>query len=354
MGIFDEWKQGLQWMKIQDEIGEPPWEYDFLYNLSESELPKYLKKIFKYRTGEDLPLKYDFKLHNWIIDKKRCKTFNQKIQWIKLYGITDLMRNCADKVNVRWFVSDFIGVEYLKPVLQIIPNCHCEDERSEDEAIQPMKNEITMDCYANENVTTYFDQINWEKLPDSFVIKCAHGCKWHYIIRDKKDFLNNKRLIDIVKRNITGWLEQEFFPYEGFELQYRGMEPKLLIEPFMRENRLIEVYCFNGIPKVFADIHLDKGVRICTYNEDFSYADLVLKPEDKELMKEFPADEILKQSIDLSKKLSKDFRFVRVDWMCQKSKLYFEELTFTPYSGFSGFDKKWNLKMGNWVNLEGV
>ena len=354
MGIFDECKQGLQWMKIQDEIGEPPWEYDFLYNLSESELPKYLKKIFKYRTGEDLPLKYDFKLHNWIIDKKRCKTFNQKIQWIKLYGITDLMRNCADKVNVRWFVSDFIGAEYLKPALQIVRNEKLE-VRSD--------NSISNSSLLTPNL---FDKVDFEKLPDSFVIKCAHGCKWHYIIKDKKDFLNNKRLFDIVKRNITGWLEQEFFPWNGFEMQYAklrrvklserekfqdAMEPKLLIEPFMRENRLIEVYCFNGIPKVFADIHLDKGVRICTYNEDFSYADLVLKPEDKELMKEFPADEILKQSIDLSKKLSKDFRFVRVDWMIYQDKLYFEELTFTPYSGFSTFDKKWNLKTGSWIEI---
>ncbi len=159
-------------------------------------------------------------------------------------------------------------------------------------------------------------------------------------------------MFDIVKRNITGWLEQEFFPYEGFELQYKGMQPKLLIEPFM--NRLIEVYCFSGVPKVFADIHLDKSVKICTYNEDFSYADLVLKPDDRELMQNFPADGILKQSIDLSKKLSKNFRFVRVDWMCHEGKLYFEELTFTPYSGFSGFDKNWNLKMGSWINLEGV
>ena len=335
-------KNFIDWMKIQDEIGEPPWEYDFLYNLPESEYPKYLKKIFKYRTGEDLPLKYVFKLHNWIIDKKRCKTFNQKIQYIKLYCITPLMRNCADKVNVRGFVGEKIGTEYLKPVLQVV--------RSEESGVRSNNLNFSLSTLN----TPLFDKIDFEKLPDSFVIKCAHGCKWHYIIKNKKDFLNNKRLFDIVKRNITGWLEQEFFPYEGFELQYKGMQPKLLIEPFMKENRLIEVYCFNGIPKVFADIHLDKGVRICTYNEDFSYADLVLKPEDKELMKEFPADEILKQSIDLSKKLSKDFRFVRVDWMIYQDKLYFEELTFTPYSGFSTFDKKWNLKMGNWINLEGV
>ncbi len=351
MRIFEKWKQGLQWMKIQDGIGEPPWEYDFLYNLPESELPKYLKKIFKYRTGEDLPLKYDFKLHNWIIDKKGCKTFNQKIQWIKLYGITDLMRNCADKVKVRDYVREKIGAEYLKPVLQLV--------RSEESGVRSNNLNFSLSTLN----TPLFDKIDFEKLPDSFVIKCAHGCKWHYIIKNKKDFLNNKRLFDIVKRNITGWLEQEFFPWNGFEMQYAkfrrvklseredfqdAMEPKLLIEPFMRENRHIEAYCFNGRPRVFADVHIDSSDRICTYNEDFTYSDLVLS-EDRKLMQNFPADEILKQSIDLSKKLSKDFRFVRVDWMCHEGKLYFEELTFTPYSGFGGFDKKWNLKLGNWI-----
>ena len=259
-----------------------------------------------------------------------------------MYGITPLMRNCTDKVNVRWFVSDCIGSEYLKPVLQVV--------RSEESGVRSNNLNFSLSTLNS----PLFDKIDFEKLPNALVIKCAHGCKWHYIIRDKKDFLNNKRLFDIVKRNITGWLEQEFFPWNGFEMQYKGIEPKLLIEPFMRENRLIEVYCFNGIPKVFADIHIDNGVKICTYNEDYSYADLVLKPEDRGLMRNFPADKILKQSIDLSKKLSKDFRFVRVDWMIYQDKLYFEELTFTPYSGFSRFDKKWNLKMGSWINLEGV
>ena len=125
MSIFEKWKQGLQWMKIKDEIGEPPWEYDFLYNLPICEYPKYLKKIFKYRTGEDLPLlkEWSFKSGECIykINKKKLKTFNQKIQWIKLYGITDLMRDCTDKVKVRDFVKEKIGEEYLKPVLQIIP-----------------------------------------------------------------------------------------------------------------------------------------------------------------------------------------------------------------------------------------
>ncbi len=124
------------------EIKNPPWDYDFLINLEESEYPLYLAKLFKLRTGEELPLlkEWGFKgfvgfhptccragicpsgqgFRRYIIDKKRCKTFNQKIQWIKLYGITDLMRDCTDKVKVRDYVSEKIGDEYLKPVLQVV------------------------------------------------------------------------------------------------------------------------------------------------------------------------------------------------------------------------------------------
>ena len=113
---------GFKLSKIENGIGEPPWDYYFLQNLPESEYPKYLAKIFNYRTGEKLPLKWNFKSQAWIIDKKKCKTFNQKLQWIKLYGVTDLMRKCTDKVAVRDYVKERIGEEYLKPVLQIIPN----------------------------------------------------------------------------------------------------------------------------------------------------------------------------------------------------------------------------------------
>ena len=109
----------MNFIKKKD-IGEPPWDYNFLINLDESEYPKYLAKIFKYRTGETLPLQFDYKTHNWVIDKNKCKTFNQKLQWIKLYGVTDLMRKCTDKVLVRDYVKEKIGEEYLKPVLQII------------------------------------------------------------------------------------------------------------------------------------------------------------------------------------------------------------------------------------------
>ena len=158
------------------------------------------------------------------------------------------MRDCTDKVKVREYVKENIGEEYLKPVLQIIPNeshetvhCHCEQvndnsglarqsgdishdipdcrvaqmtaaPRLRFPKFQFRENRVLAEYNDRESnaVSAYFDKIDFDKLPNSFVIKTNHGCKWQYIIKDKNEFLKNKRLFDIVKKNITGWLEQDY------------------------------------------------------------------------------------------------------------------------------------------------
>ena len=310
----------------KDDIGEPPWSYDFLINLDKSEYPKYLKKIYKLRTDEDLPLKWDFKSKALVIDKNRCKTFNEKIQYLKLYDNFLQKKLCTDKVQVRDYVQQKIGDEYLKPVLQICKN---------------------------------FDEIDFEKLPDEFVIKCSHGCKWHFIIRNKEDLLKNEGLIVRIKKQITGWMEQEFWPWEGFEMQYQFqgiLEPKLLIEPFMAEENNescteIEVFCFNGEPRLFLKVKYLQQREISYYDENFNQIDLILHPDGYNKIIKEKADEFVRQTKDISKKLSEGFKLVRVDWMIYKGKLYFEEMTFTPYSGFVPFDKNWEKKLGSWIEL---
>ena len=273
----------------KNDIGNPPWDYYFLQNLDEKEYPQYLAKIFNYRTGDKLPLKYNFKTKNWIIDKNKCKTFNQKMQWLKLYGVTSLICDCTDKVKVRDYVKEKIGKEYLKPALQI-----CDK----------------------------FGEIDFDKLPNSFVLKCNHGCKWQYIIKNKEKYLNNELLFKITGKKITGWLEQHYCYFNNFELNYKTITPKILIEPLMRDkinipSVEIEIYCFNGIPKLILE----------------------------------NADDLINQSFDLSIKLTKKFNFVRVDWMIYKNKLYFEELTFIPYSGFHNFINNYDLKFGQLFNI---
>ena len=380
-------------MLRKNDIGEPPWDYYFLRNLDEKEYPRYLSKLFKLNTGENLPLKWDFKKRAWIIDKNRCKTFNQKIQWIKLYGVTDLMRDCTDKVKVRDYVRERIGEEYLKPVLQKIGACHFENLENQNgnsvdfqvdqnlkDAKSPKEKMLKHACIIHEiqnkkfnktavqhdrpisalhfnfdDVSTYFDKIDFDKLSSCFVIKCNHGCKWQYIIKDKEQFLENKRLFDIVKRNITGWLEQDYGFWGGFEMQYRNIEPKILIEPLMRDNKdktaeEINVYCFIGEPEyVLKKYGNEKAVSI--YDKNFNLSFDIFNTLEEKIDK--PADELIKQTFDLSKKLAKNFIFVRVDWMIYQNKIYFEEMTFTPHSGFHNFTNKKNIKLGNLVNLEG-
>ena len=348
----------------KDKIGEPPYLYNFLANLPESEYPKYLKKIYKYKTGENLNLKHP-------------KTFNEKIQWIKLYGVTPLMRDCTDKVKVRDFVKERIGEEYLKPVLQIIPNesketmrCHCEQVNDNSGLARQSTDGSNdkMDCRADikmtlsarndgelDDVSTYFDKIDFDKLPNSFVIKTNHGCKWQYIIKDKNEFLNTPKLIEIVKNQITGWLEQDYSFFNGFEMQYGNISPKILIEPLLRNEintpcKQIQTYCFNGVPKFIIYIHNNSEITL--YDGNFNIIEDFFEFEEEK--RNIEADNFTKQSFDLSIKLlnKTNFHFVRVDLMIYKNKLYFEELTFTPYSGFySNIQKNNDIKLGRLLQI---
>ena len=173
--------------------------------------------------------------------------------------------------------------------------------------------------------------------------------------------------------------------------QEKGITPKILIEPLLRDeistaSREIEVYCFNAQPKIFVNVKYGKQREISYYDENFNSIDLILHPDENNLIKNEKADYLIKQTFDLSAKLCITnpsphpstqynrcisftqlepslvqlypsrgegvlFNFVRIDWLVFNNKLYFNELTFTPYSGFMRFDKKWNLKLGSWINL---
>lgn len=310
-------KQKNNWKMIKElikkfkfeEIGEPPYEYDLLISLKESEYPRYLKKMFKGMTGQELNL-------------NKPKTFNEKIQWLKLYDSTPLKTKLTDKVLVRDWVKDKIGGEYLKPVLW---------------------------------VGSSFDEIPFDDLPEQFIIKANHGCKWHFKIKNKEKFLKDQQLYNQVKAQFNGWMNQTFFPWAGFEMQYKGIIPKLLIEPLLldAENQFpveYEVYCFNGKAEIFQKIQYKIPAQCCVYNSDYSISEIRFNPY-YTIAEEAP-DEYLKHAAALSTKLSEDFKLVRVDWLKYRDNIYFNEMTFTPYSGFFIFENpKWNEKLGKLLKL---
>ena len=296
---------------IAPDIGEPPYDYDLLISLDEKEYPKYLKKMYKTFLGKDLNL-------------KNPKTFSEKIQWLKLYDNSPLKTTLTDKVLVRDYVKEKIGEEYLKPVLQV-----CKT----------------------------FDEINFDELPESFIIKANHGCKWQYKIKNKSKFLEKKELVEYVKRQFTGWLEQSFFPWAGFELQYKNIVPQILIEPLLLNTDSeysveYEVYCFNGEPQIMQKVKHSVPGEYSVYDKNFDISSFVFNPSHV-LVEEQCVDENLKKASELAKILSKDFKLVRVDWLVQGDKFYFNEMTFTPYSGFYIFDNKdMDVKLGKMLNLK--
>ena len=295
--------------------GKAYFNYDFLMSLKEKDYPKYLSIVY-------------FNIMRKKLNLKHPKTLSEKIQWLKIYDATPLKAQLTDKVLVRDWIKEKIGEQYLKPALQVCNN---------------------------------FDEINWDSLPNSFIIKCNHGCKWHAVVKNKNEFLATKKLYDFVKNKINRWLSESFFGYSDFEVQYKYIvDHKIIIEPLLRENlnnpfkdKGMRVFCFNSQPKIIyyfeGDIASNNRI-FSAFDENYKPTDLSFGNDGRYVNKE--ADEIIKKAVDLSKILAKDFKFVAVDWFIFQDKLYFEEMTFTPYSGFF-FNDKSDIKMGMMLNLKG-
>ena len=283
-------------------IPNPPYEYNLMMNIHECEYPWYLKKLYKVMTGENLNLNHP-------------KTLNEKIQWLKLFDKQQQKSELTDKVKVRNWVRDKIGEQYLKPALWI---------------------------------GNKFDEIPFETLPVSFIIKCNHGCKWNVKIKNKEKFLAHENLYKYIKMRFDNWLQQSFFGWSAFEIQYKDIEPKIIIEPLLYSEGEkapidLEIYCFNGKPVFFRQIRYTNPPFGTVYDENFNNINIFAEPN--MVYTDAEPNNNLKSAVELSKVLSNGFKLVRVDWISFNNNLYFNEMTFTPQSGFFMFNNKKFYKM---------
>lgn len=291
--------------KYQDYASDP----NFLSQLQEADYPDFLSYVFKKKTGESLNL-------------KNPKTFNQKIQWLKLKDNNDEKSQLTDKVLVRNFIKSKIGEEFLKPALWIGKR---------------------------------FDEIPFEQLPDKFIIKANNGSKKYLMIKDKKRFLETPQLVDAVKIRFYNWLNSPYYLISALEMQYKNIEPQIIIEPVLCDENCsvpvdIQVHCFNGTPKLF-ELKSNTEPRMCTvFDENFEQSDIKFMKKDISIFQQ--PDDNLKKAVELSGVLCQNFKFVRVDWIVCGGKLYFNDMTFTPESGFYDFiDSKQNIKLGDMLKL---
>lgn len=251
------------------------------------------------------------------------KTFNEKLQWLKLYNRDEKLTDLVDKYKVKEIVGNIIGDEYIVPNIQV-----CNE----------------------------FSEINFDKLPNQFVIKCNHDSGGLYICRDKKKFDKEK-----ARKIINKSLKRNFYNYSR-EWQYKNVSKKIIVEKYLEDKKNKELnnykfFCFHGSPKylsISAGLENHSTATVDFFDMNFEpapfgridYKRFSVKPKKPEKL-----DEMIK----IAKELSKDFVFVRVDLYEVNNKIYFGELTFTPCAGFIKFDpSEWDLKLGSMIDLTGI
>ena len=267
-------------------------------------------------------LKWKFRLiMGYKLNLRNPQTFNEKLQWLKLYDRNPEYTKMVDKYEVRKYIKEKIGEEYLIPILGV-----CER----------------------------FDDIDFDNLPNKFVIKCNHDSGGLVICKDK-----SKLDIESARRKINSSLKRNYY-YSGREWPYKNVKPKILIEKYMEDKvnkELIDykIMCFNGKPKFsFTCTERYKGGLKVTFFD--------LNWEKMTFTRHYPSSDIkinkpinYDKMLDFSKKLSENIPFVRVDWYEINGKLYFGELTFYPGCGFEEFEhKEWDLKIGKYIDLSKV
>ncbi len=249
------------------------------------------------------------------------KTFNEKLQWLKLnyYPNNDLVINCTDKYAVREYIKEKGYEDKLVPLLGVWNNA---------------------------------EKINWHDLPEKFILKCNHGCAYNLICDNKEKFDKDKAV-----KKLNTWLKEDFGAF-NIELHYSKIkEHKIICEEYLGENLVdYKFFCFNGIPKylyVSSDLMHDRQAKIGFFNLDGTKMNLERNDYAKIDKIEFP--EFYNEMLEMTKKLCKDFYFVRVDFFVTKDKYYFAELTFTPSACMMPFNpKEMDLEWGEMLNIKNL
>lgn len=229
------------------------------------------------------------------------KRYTEKIQFAKFYDSTPLKAKLTDKYAVREWVADVIGEQYLIPLL---------------------------------GVWNHYDEIDFSKLPEKFVLKTNNGSGTNLIVTDKSK-INHKKS----KKDFEFWLKQDFaFSGRGYEMHYSLIEPKIIAEKYIvdksGELNDYKFLCFDGEPH-FVWVDVGRYSKHCRNVYDLDWNLQPWKQFTYDNTKEpIQKPDNLKNMIEISRKLSKGFGHVRVDLYNVDGEIYFGEMTFTNGKGF--------------------
>ena len=245
------------------------------------------------------------------------RTFDEKIQWLKLYYRNPLLSICADKFAVREFVKQKIGEKYLIPLIG---------------------------AYDGVNA------IKFSKLPNKFILKSNNSSGKNIICLDKS-------LLDTAetKKKLQEWLmpNSNLYSY-SYEWAYRNIKPKIICEKFLDSKKSLidyKFYCFNGQPK-FIQVISERNISLKADYYDLKWKSLPIHSQSPRSIKGIKKPSHLNEMIQISQKLSSNFPYVRVDLYQVNNQVYFGELTFYPNAGMVGFKpSSWDRKIGDMLQL---
>lgn len=283
-------------------------QYYKLKNMNPSKYPTFLKIEYKKRTGE-------------VLNLDNPKKYTEKMQYSKLYDNTSEKTLLSDKYLVREWVADKIGSEYLIPMLGVWDN---------------------------------YSDMDFNKLPNRFILKTNHSSGWNLIVNDKEEINHFKEKI-----RFNRWLNRNYAYVRDLQLHYKDIEPKIIAEKFIEDKSglLIDYrfICFDG--EVFfcwVDFYEGDNHYSNIYNLEWELQPWKLVPMEN-YPKEIPRPEKFNEMLNIATKLSAGFLHARVDLYSVNNKTYFGEITFTSTGGYRLIEpEEYNYKIGQLWDISDI
>ena len=269
---------------------------------------RYLEKLYKVKRGDTLNL-------------DDPQTLNEKLQWIKLYDRKPIYSKMVDKYEVRRIIADKVGEEFLVPLF---------------------------------GVWNKFDEIDFDKLPNQFVLKCTHDSGGLTICTDKNKF--DKKA---ARRKIESCLKKNYYT-NSREWPYKDVKPRIIAEAYMVDEsgwelKDYKIFCLNGHAE-YVEVDFNRYVKHKLNPYDFDWNPLYFCDDSKnDYDANISKPKRLMEMKRIAEELSKDMDFLRVDFYSIDEKIYIGELTLCPGSGFIAFDpKETDLFYGKKLKLTGL
>lgn len=263
----------------------------------------YLKVIYRIKVGKTLNL-------------KNPKTYTEKLQWLKLHDRKPIYSTMVDKFEAKQYIASIVGEEYVIPTLGVWDN---------------------------------FDEIDFDALPDKFVLKCTHDSGGLVICKDKSKLDKEE-----ARKKIEKSLKTNFY-WIGREWPYKNVKPRIIAEKYMAINDECltdyKLFCFDGEPKM---VYISKDKADDPRTDFFDARGNALPIRMRDPNSDVPPTipEQFEQMKQIARKLSSGLIHLRVDFYLIDGKLYVGELTFYHNGGFSEVKpEEWNHTIGSWIKL---